>query len=158
MNITTAEGQALNRIRANREPGNVYTSFTQAAMDDVMALHPHLNDFGMGLPSDDQKLPADAKAAKLSELREVLAKSEAGVVAVINWMRANLQPIKNPLYSSYGLKHLANDDIGYVTNGVFILGAIIAGYTYKIQYPNPAFGVSKRSLARIRRARREAKQ
>jgi hypothetical protein len=38
--------------------------------------------------------------------------------------------------TSYGLKHCAEDDIGYLTNGVFIAAAIAEGFTVRRSQPN----------------------
>jgi hypothetical protein len=52
---------------------------------------------------------------------------------------------------SYGIKHTAEQDIGYITNGVFIAAGIIAGYSYEIREgdPNVSFGMSEQSFKRI---------
>jgi hypothetical protein len=54
----------------------------------------------------------------------------------------------NKKHSSYGLKHIAEKDIGYITNGTFIAGAIHCGFKYHIceNSPNPCFNMSEKSL------------
>ena len=51
------------------------------------------------------------------------------------WIQSNLSPretILNNAWSSYGLKHAMEHDIGlYVTNNVFKMAMIEAGYNYK---------------------------
>ena len=48
------------------------------------------------------------------------------------------------------MKHLAEDEIGYVTNGAFIAAAIHCGFPYQLipDSPNVRFGISEKSLAR----------
>lgn len=51
-------------------------------------------------------------------------------------------------YSSYGLKHLAEPEIRYVSNGVFIAAAISAGFTVRRDGLNGLFNISMRELRR----------
>jgi hypothetical protein len=54
------------------------------------------------------------------------------------------------------MKHIAEQDIGYVANGVFIAAAIIAGYPYELCAPNARFGMSETSFKKLQRIQREA--
>mgnify|MGYP003639955324 CR=1 FL=1 len=55
--------------------------------------------------------------------------------------------------SSYGLKHLVEDEIGhYISNGMFIAAALACGYKmqYKSNYgPNSFFGMSLKDLKKF---------
>ena len=119
----------------------------------TMAKEPFLTDFGIGLYEEARKLPKEQREAKLREERKTLRKSVDAVWRTVDWLRENIQPIKtiNTKHSSYGLKHVAEKDVGYITNGVFIAAAMIAGYPYKIEYgsPSPYFGMSEKSITRI---------
>lgn len=70
-------------------------------------------------------------------------------VAAESWLadKARRKTI-NPRYTSYGLKHLAEKEVGYITNGAFIAAAIHCGFAYRIHpdSPNPSFGISEKSL------------
>jgi len=119
----------------------------------TMSRMPHLNDFGIGICRGDKDQSEADRRAKLMEDREKLRNSTGQVEATVMWLRDNLEPTKtiNRRRSSYGLKHIAEKDIGYITNGVFITAAIIAGYPYEQIYgsPNVQFGISERSIKRI---------
>jgi hypothetical protein len=62
----------------------------------------------------------------------------------------------NRIGTSYGLKHIAEHDIGYVTNGVFIAAAIAAGFqierterSWRVT-PNAWLNISTRAFRRPR--------
>ncbi len=75
---------------------------------------------------------------------------------IVAWLHDNITPIKTPTFSSYGLKHVLERSLGgwYVTNGEFIAAALIAGYPYKHDAPNPLFGMSARDIKRLEQAAR----
>lgn len=116
----------------------------------TMVRLPLLNDFGMGRPSQDRKLPEAERREVFEQNRQWLRDSAERVAATIEWLRENVEPIKtiNRKHTSYGIKHIAEKDIGYITNGVFIAAAVIAGYSYEIvpHSPNVPFGMSEKSL------------
>jgi hypothetical protein len=41
---------------------------------------------------------------------------------------------------------MAEKEIGYVTNGMFICAAVHCGFDFKIEQPNAMFNISERSL------------
>ncbi len=116
---------------------------------------PQLNDFGIGSFGSNRNLPKAERDAIFEKNRKVLRKSVEPVTETINWLQLNIKPIKslNSNRSSYGIKHIAEKDLGYITNGVFIAAAIIAGYPYKIVFdsPNVSFGMSEKSFKEINR-------
>lgn len=113
----------------------------QRVMDQV----PGLNDFGIGVFWLDARDPERA-AAELERGRCDLLRSVDAVARVCNWLKG-VERTKAPRLSSYYLKHVAEQDIGYVTNGVFITAAILSGFPYRLgQGPNVAFGVSEQSI------------
>lgn len=90
----------------------------------------------------------------LAELRAELAANVEQVHAVIAWLTEHVgkRATINTTRTSYGLKHLAEPWIGYVTNGAFVAGAMIAGYSWHQHYmdvPNVRFGMSERSLRKL---------
>jgi hypothetical protein len=123
---------------------------------------PTLNDFGIGLFRDDYKRSREAQAKILADGRDVLRQSVDRVNDTKEWLLDSVAPIKtlNTRRSSYGVKHVAEKDIGYITNGVFIAAAVIAGYNYEIHpnSPNVTFGFSEKSLKAIEKGRRQNPQ
>jgi hypothetical protein len=66
-------------------------------------------------------------------------RSLAQFMAARGWLR-RFSKIKavNRCGTSYGLKHVAEDDIGYVTNGCFIAAAIAEGFTVRcVEFGSP---------------------
>ena len=70
----------------------------------------------------------------------------AQFIAARGWLRRfNKIKALNRRGTSYGLKHCAQDDIGYVTNGCFIAAAIAEGFTVRRSQPdspNALFNIS----------------
>ena len=118
----------------------------------VMAKIPNLNDFGIGLFDHGQGLTADQKVETLRQNQEQLLASEEACTRACAWL-ATVEKIKTPKYSSYGLKHVAEKAVGYVTNGVFIAAAVHCGVPYRLWpgSPNVGFGISKKSWERAQK-------
>jgi hypothetical protein len=116
----------------------------------VLAEHPLLNDFGIGLFDRGRGLSKEQKDETLSRDREALLDSEADCTRVCEWLgRHEKTKTINRRHSSYTLKHLMARQTGkYVTNGVFITAAIHSGFPFKIfpDDPNVCLGISERSL------------
>lgn len=97
--------------------------------------------------------PAE-RESKYAELRLELRQEIDAVRWVHDWLLAKVSPIKSPnrSRSSYGLKHLAEGLRGaYLTNGAFIAGALIAGFSCDVKTPgmlarNVIFNMSERDL------------
>lgn len=117
----------------------------------IMDKVPNLNDFGIGVYNERKKKP-DAREKELAEGKTQLLDSVEACNKVCKWLSA-VAKIKtiNDNRSSYGLKHIAEVDIGYVTNGVFITAAIYCGYPYRVESgdPNVPFGMSEKSVKAI---------
>ena len=118
----------------------------------VMTEEPLLNDFGIGLYDGHRRKPREERQCMFDKDRQSLRASLDDVAWVVDWLAANIAPIKtgNRRRSSYGLKHIAEKQSprGYITNGAFIAAAMIAGYPYAIPpgSPNVHFGMSERSI------------
>ena len=99
------------------------------AMDRVLEREPLLSDNGFKqLERNRPRAEQDVDFLKWREsIRE--SRSLAQFVAARGWLQ-QFSKIKalNRRGSSYGLKHCAEDDIGYLTNGVFIAAAIAEGF------------------------------
>lgn len=128
----------------------VASSGVEARLAITMARHPELNDFGIGLFGGHRNKSAKERSAIIAKDRETLRGSVAAVTDTVTWLCENVVPMRsiNRGRTSYGIKHVADKDIGYITNGVFIAAGIIAGYPYKIDpgSPNVSFGMSEKSL------------
>jgi hypothetical protein len=101
-----------------------------ADMVKVLEIEPQLGDFGFGVSFPSGKTPEE-RIADLERNRASICepRSLAQFMAARRWLR---QFIKTKALSdkgsSYGLKHVAERDIGYLTNGVFIAAAIAEGF------------------------------
>jgi hypothetical protein len=100
-----------------------------AEMERILEQEPQLSDFGFGL-ADFYKTREEA-AAKFCEDRERIRDPHclAEFTAARGWLR-QFDKLKsfNKRGNSYSLKHIAEHDIGYVSNGVFIAAAIAEGF------------------------------
>jgi hypothetical protein len=132
-------------------------------MDLVLEREPQLGDFGFGVYAPRRKTPEE-RAAELRRDREDIRepRSLAQFMAARGWLR-QFSKIKafNPRGSSYGLKHVAEDAIGYVTNGCFIGAAIAEGFTVcrtDPGSPNAWFNISTKAWRHTERGREERRR
>jgi hypothetical protein len=68
---------------------------------------------------------------------------------VVNWLcDIGKSDSINTKHTSYGLKHLAEKTAlcGYISNGAFIVGAILAGFTIRKLHSRAKFNMSEGSL------------
>jgi len=127
-------------------------------IDRVLRLEPELSDFGIGVYGGGEMPPAE-RSAKLLKDRASLRASSDRIEAAFEYlseMCIKRNKSINETSSSYGLKHVVERDIGYITNGQFITAAIIAGYKYK-KYngsPNVCFNMSESPWKNIRKRQR----
>jgi hypothetical protein len=132
-------------------------SAAAADMELVLAAEPNLSDFGFGA-SNIRKMTAEERVAFVQENRARirLPRSLAQFMAARQWL-AQFGKLKalNRSGSSYGLKHVAGHDIGYVTNGVFIAAAIAEGFIVRRIWsvndtanPNAWFNISSAAWRR----------
>jgi hypothetical protein len=125
-----------------------------ADMERVLAQEPMLNDFGFGA-FGWRSLTPEERAAAMAKDRERIREpgSLAQFLAARRWLAgfAKLKSL-NQRGSSYGLKHHAAHDIGYVTNGVFIAAAIAEGFrVQRIRFdgPNAWFNIASAAWRRV---------
>lgn len=113
----------------------------------IMGAHPLLNDGGYGLMKGHE--------GKFSQWRADLttASSLAEVESLCEWIGRNLSPSKgiNRRHTSYGLKHIAEREIGYRSNGQFILAALLLGYRSDFCGLNVHFNFTEDSIKRADR-------
>lgn len=108
---------------------------------DMLKRYPTLGYPGFGYESQEE--------------RQKLLESLDQVEHVITWLRdKNVEKRKsiNPNHSSYAYKHLCEKtepQFGYISNGAFILGALLSGFSIEIQGINAFFNISDKSINRI---------
>ena len=121
-----------------------------------LAKHPYLNAHGIGLFDGFRGKPLEERRAIQERDRRKLRGSVSDVARTVEWLRANIKPIKtiNGRHTSCGLKHIMERHVGYyVTNGVFIAAALIEDYPVRFNDgPNPCFGMSEKSIKAVRAA------
>jgi hypothetical protein len=117
---------------------------------DVLAQHPTLNSFGFGLyrNAENRKLSPEDRQRRIEEGQKYLYDHADEVAFVADWLSDVVKTKQVAGYSSYGLKHTAERQSpgGYIANGSFIVGAIIAGFQVKQDGPNAKFNMSVRSI------------
>lgn len=107
-------------------------------MRGVLAQQPDLQNLGFGVIDRRRKtadqIRTEIDIGRVAMLRpEALAQFEAARV----WLR-QFPKIQQPNHkgTSYGLKHVAEQTIGYCTNGVFIAAAVAEGFEVRPSRPN----------------------
>jgi hypothetical protein len=127
-----------------------------ADMARIMAEHPDLNILGFGVHSL-RRMSAARQAAELAERRRELL--EPAALAQFEKARAWLARqgrtcnISSSAGSSYGIRHVAENTIGYVANGVFIAAAYAEGFRVRHieTSPHAWLNISKASIISERR-------
>lgn len=120
----------------------------------VMGREPQLNMFGFG-PGAFART-AQERRVNFAQWRAELRTRAEHVDEIRAWLVQSIEPRRtmNRDTGSYGLKHLAENELGgYVANGELIAAAIIAGYAYRREAgdsPNALFGMSARSITALR--------
>jgi hypothetical protein len=132
---------------------------TRDEIEAVLSKLPGLGDSGMGVFDPGRELLPKERQKQLEAERKELLESSESCTRVCEWL-ADLKPIKtiNRRHTSYGLKHIAEPEIGYVTNGAFIAAAVHCGFNYETSREslNVFFGISERSIKaklRVHRAK-----
>ncbi|UZD57566.1 hypothetical protein OLL83_003356 [Shewanella algae] len=121
----------------------------------VINLIPELTDFGIGIYNNGRGLDKAQKKAEFDKSQSLLLDSSESFEKTVVWLK-QVEKVKsfNTHRSSYGLKDLAEKEIGYISNGVFIAAAIHSGFKYKINpdSPNVRFNMSEKSLKVLEKA------
>jgi hypothetical protein len=121
----------------------------------VIVQIPQLTDFGVGIFRTPGMSRQEAKVKFQREQEALLGQGDA-CAKICEWL-ADKPKIKsiNRHRSSYGLKHLAEEEIGYITNGQFIAAAIHSGFKFQLEPsggPNVSFNISEKALTSIKKA------
>jgi hypothetical protein len=114
------------------------------SMTGVMGRYPELTDCGFDLRREHS---FERYRAAMLAGRSLAQFSVARI-----WVRGmgKTKAINPRSGSSYGLKHVAAHEIGYVTNGVFIAAALAEGFDVRLTdptSPNVWFNMSRRSVS-----------
>lgn len=121
----------------------------------LMDREPHLNRYGFGAGPSARTV--QERLDNMVNWRAELRVSAGHVAKIGVWLVENVEARQtiNTSVGSYGLKHLAESDLGgYVANGELIAAAILAGYSYRRNdgtSPNAVFAMSSRSITALRR-------
>jgi hypothetical protein len=122
---------------------------SQDAIKKVIDKIPNLTNFGIGLFEGGKRFTEIEKELELKKGQEELLKRTVEFEKICHWLSKKEQRNSiNTRISSYGLKHIAEKEIGYVTNGSFIAAAVSYGFAYRISAnsPNALFNISDKSL------------
>jgi hypothetical protein len=108
-------------------------------MEEIMAAYPELSDFGFGVFDPRRKTPEQRSAELAKDRLDLLHdRSLDGFASE----KLALQVSENQSDEPGGLQHVAGDEIGYTTNGVFIAAAIAEGFRVQREGPNALFNMS----------------
>jgi hypothetical protein len=109
----------------------------ELALERIMAEHPYLTAFGIGSFRERRETQAEYDARFKRDRTELRNYVQAFRV-VSEWLK-RLPSIKtiNRSATSYGLKHIVEREVGYITNGLFIAAAIHAGFKVAIRHDSP---------------------
>lgn len=112
------------------------TSDVEQRLAVVMAEIPLLHNHGVGVFDTNTQ----EEDVYLAAARKELCSNVDKIKATLVWLSEYALPASKAgrhRISSYGWKHLVEADIGYISNGVFIAAAILAGYDYQISSNSP---------------------
>ena len=89
------------------------------------------------------------------QLRQQLLNKVDRIQATVDWLQ-RIEATKHVNYragTSYGLKHIAERDIGYIQNGIFICAAYLAGFKTRtwLTEPNTEFNMTVKSIKAARK-------
>jgi hypothetical protein len=120
---------------------------TRNEIASVIRQVPSLTSFGIGLFHNGKGMSPDEKKAAMQQSQNELLDARDQCSKICDWLRS-IGKIKsiNTRHTSYGLKHIAANAIGYTSNGEFICAAIHMGFDYRIVGPNAQFNMSERDL------------
>ena len=134
-------------------PGNAAVEHAKAAMQHVMKQFPELTDHGLGLCSVAAgRRETEAERAERYRCRQrALLEPESldQFASCRKWLRQwSKTEDLNKSGTSYGLKHVAAAEIGYLTNGSFIAAAIAEGFRIEAVGINAYLNIEDRAWRR----------
>lgn len=121
---------------------------TPLSLHDVMERAPTLTEYGLDLHWEFRRKPREEWQAAFDRQRQHLAESGAAFDLCRDWISRNFEMQKTICYAatSYRLKHIAEREIGYISNGTFIAAMIACGYNWVPDGPNAYFNITRRSI------------
>lgn len=126
---------------------------TEEDFRSMLEAHPYLNYSGGTSGRYDKRTSLEEHDQHVQQQRAALEDDFPDVLKVAEWIRSNTYMTKRiTKYSSYGWKHVAEKELGYVSNGQFIAAAILCGYRVQEDEFNPRMNIrlnkeTKRRLA-----------
>lgn len=123
---------------------------TEAAMLSVMAETPDLTDHGFGVPLELREKPEDRLRRFQRERAHLLLPNALNEFErARTWLsRQPRQKRVSRRWSSYGLKHVAEEAVGYASNGVFIAAAISLGFRVEREGTDACLNINPRAIPR----------
>lgn len=128
---------------------------TKKQVEEVLKKYPDLHYYGFGFRMYEPMTIQERdklKREKLKELQQHFFNSLKEIEHVVNLLQ-HIKKIKtiNERHSSYGLKHWAEKTAPgrYISNGSFIVGAILTGFETIIDGPNAWFNISEKSFKEV---------
>jgi hypothetical protein len=151
----------MSIIRPRNEDDLTPAELASAAidMDRVLEHEPLLSDNGFK-QLRGRRSQAEHEAQFIQWREDMRTPRSLGqLMAARGWLRrfGKIRAL-NRRGTSYGLKHCAEDDIGYVTNGCFIAAAIAEGFNVRrveSGSPNAWFNISAEAWRHVERDRDE---
>ncbi|HUK09487.1 MAG TPA: hypothetical protein VLX09_16560 [Stellaceae bacterium] len=128
------------------------------AIEHAVELFPTLTSHGFGLVRIGQ-WKVDYGNEEFLQARADLYASKDQFRAAYGWLRRQprTKNVSPDAVTSYGIKHVAEPEIGYVTNGVFIAAAIACGFKVQPCSPGNVNAVFNMS-SKVWRERRASKR
>ena len=124
-----------------------------ASIQAAVERFPDLTDFGLGIFDPYRLTPAQRQEQFRKSRADMFARrSLEDFARAKRWLSAQQKTknVNSSAGSSYWLKHIAEEDIGYTTNGIFIAAAVAAGFTIERccrpddESPNAFFNISSK--------------
>lgn len=124
-----------------------------SAIERALEKFPQLTDYGFGVYEVGHLSEAERDDQFRRDRADMFhPRSINSFVRARRWLekQPRTKNVNDLAGSSYGLKHVAEPEIGYVSNGVFIAAAIAAGFTVercsngRFRSPNAFFNISAR--------------
>jgi hypothetical protein len=128
----------------------IINTATVAAIEAAIAKFPQLTDFGFGVYDEQLLSPKERERQFAADRADMFTQQSLdGFARAREWLEAQPRTKRVSLAagSSYGLKHLAERQIGgYITNGIFIAAAVAAGFTVERlgDTPDAVLNISRR--------------
>jgi hypothetical protein len=125
----------------------------------VITRYPELTDFGFGVWDERSRRlsPVEREAEfQINRAKMFEERSLRQFLHARDWLQEQQKrKTINQWGTSYGLKHVAAHDVGYITNGVFIAAAVSAGFQIersgtRQQSPNAYMNIATRAWRRPR--------